>query len=67
METIIKDKSQDFLTIKEYASITSMLEKNLLEEVDRLNENGRVILFNLTKDKYVIHRDFIRKLKIDFK
>lgn len=63
LETIIKDKSQDFLTIKEYASITSMLEKNLLEEVDRLNENGRVILFNLTKDKYVIHRDFYKEVK----
>ena len=63
IERIIKDKSNEFLTIKELASITSILENRLLEEIDKLNSKNKVQLFNLTKDTYVIHTSFYYDIK----
>ena len=63
IERIIKDKSNEFLTIKELASITSILENRLLEEIDKLNSKNKVQLFNLTKDAYVIHTSFYYDIK----
>ena len=63
IERIIKDKSNKFLTIKELASITSILENRLVEEIDKLNNKNKVQLFNLTKDTYVIHTSFYYDIK----
>lgn len=63
IENIIKEKSQEFLSLKELAAITSILEDNLAVEVDKLKEKDKVISFNLTKDTYIIHMDFYDDIK----
>lgn len=63
LEKIIYDKSPDFLTVKEFASITAILEDILLDQVKSLEIKAKVIIFNLTKDIYVIHKDYYNNLK----
>ena len=63
LEKIIKDKSSEFLTVKELAAITSILEDKLLEEIHSLNKKDRVIIFNLTKDTYAVHMDYYYNIK----
>ncbi|MDR7857087.1 selenocysteine-specific translation elongation factor [Tissierella sp.] len=63
IEKIIEDKSKDFPTLKEIAVFTSMLEDNIKEEVNKLQENEKVILFTLTKDLYIIHIKYINNIR----
>lgn len=65
LENIIKDKSNEFLTTKELAAITSILEYKLLEEVNNLAMKEKVMIFNLTKDTYVIHMSYFNGIKED--
>ncbi|MDR7870254.1 MAG: selenocysteine-specific translation elongation factor [Tissierellaceae bacterium] len=63
IENIIKEKSNEFLSIKELAAITSIFEDRLVEEIRKLNSKGKVILFNLTKDTYVVHIKYYNEIK----
>ena len=58
IENIIKEKSNEFLSLKEIAAITSILEEKLIEDLNILSKKDKLILFNFTKDTYVIHLDF---------
>jgi len=40
-----------------------MLEENVQEEVESLAAQNKVILFQLTKDIYVIHMDYLKSLR----
>ncbi len=63
LENIIKEKSSEFFNIKELAAITSILEDELLEEVNNLLKNEKIVLFNLTKDTYPIHSSYFNDIK----
>lgn len=63
IERIVLDNSRDFPSIKEISKSTAMLEENVQEEVESLAAQNKVILFQLTKDIYVIHMDYFEKLK----
>ena len=63
IEKIILDKSKTFPTIKEISISTAMLEEKVEEEVKNLANDGKVVLFSLTKDLHIIHIDYFNKLK----
>lgn len=63
IENIIEDKSKSFPTTKEIAVLTSMLEDHLIDEVDKLIEDKRVISFQLTRDLHIIHINYFNILK----
>lgn len=63
LENIIKEKSSEFLNIKELAAITAILEGELLEEVNSLFKKEKIVLFNLTKDTYPIHISYFNNIK----
>ncbi|NLY44590.1 MAG: selenocysteine-specific translation elongation factor [Tissierella sp.] len=65
LENIIKEKSSEFLNIKELAAITAILEDELLKEVNNLYQKERVVIFNLTKDTYPVHINYFNKIKED--
>jgi len=62
IEKIILDNSRKFPTIKEISTNTAMLEDKVKKDVEALINKGKVILFELTKDLYVIHRDYFDSL-----
>src|SRR5699024_5766517 len=57
IEKIILDKSRTFPSVKEISITTAMLEEKVEEEVHNLVDQDKIILFRLTKDLYVIHKD----------
>lgn len=65
IENIILDKSRAFPSIKEIATSTAMLEENVKEQVEQLDDEGKIIVFNLTREFHVIHLDYFNKLKSD--
>lgn len=63
IEKIILDNSKAFPTIKEISKSTAMLEERIIMDINKLKEEGKVVLFNLTKDLHVIHIDYYNFLK----
>jgi len=63
IERIILDNSKNFPSIKEISISNAMLEDKVKKDVETLAKKDKVILFNLTKDVYVIHKDFFEKVK----
>jgi len=63
IEKIILDNSKAFPTIKEISKSTAMLEEKVMMDVNNLKEEGKVVLFNLTKDLHVIHMDYYNYIK----
>lgn len=63
IEKIILDNSKTFPTVKEISTITAMLEEKIEKDIDTLNEENKVVLFNLTKDLHVVHIDYYNELK----
>lgn len=58
LEENIRVKSGDFPSIKDLQTLTASLEENLKRDIQQLEDQGKVISFSLTKDLYVIHKDF---------
>ena len=63
LEKIIEDRSPSFPTIKDLSLYTSNLEETLIKDIDKLEEAGRLISFSLTKDKYIIHKNYFKGLR----
>lgn len=63
IEKIIEDKGEDFPSLKDLSLSTSMLEDNLKEEIQFLSQEGKVIVFQLTKDYYPIHIKTFNKIR----
>lgn len=63
IENIIEEKSKDFPTLKEIAAQSAMLEEKIKEEIDILEDENKLITFNLTKDIYIIHLNYYNKVK----
>jgi len=62
IERIILDESKKFPSIKEISTSTAMLEDKVKKDVEKLVSQEKVVLFNLTKDFHVIHRDYFDKV-----
>lgn len=62
IERIIFDNSKNFPSIKEISISTAMLEDKVKKDVETLAKKDKVILFNLTKDVHVIHKDYFEKV-----
>lgn len=58
VEKIILDKSKNAPSIKDIALATVMSEEKIIEDIEKLIAEERVYLFELSKDKHVIHRRY---------
>lgn len=67
VERIIKDKSNEFPSIKQLSVLTVMPEDKVKDVVKKLNEEDKVILFHLLNDIYAIHKDYFEKMSQDIK
>lgn len=63
LEKIIKDMSRDFPSIKDISVHIAMSEKATANKINKLEEDGKIILFKLSKDTYVIHKEYFNILK----
>src|SRR5690606_33144840 len=52
----------NFPSIKEISISTAMLEDKVKKDVETLAKKDKVILFNLTKDVHVIHKEYFEKI-----
>ena len=63
VEKIIEDKSNNFPSIRELSSLSSMLEENLKSETEELVSEGKVIIYQLTKELYPIHINYFNSIQ----
>jgi selenocysteine-specific elongation factor len=62
VEHMILDKAKLYLSVKEMARETSMLEENILSEIRNLQNEGKITVYELSKDIYPVHSDHINNL-----
>ncbi len=65
LEQIILDKSPEFPTLKDLVSYTALIQEELETRIDDLISKEKAIDFILTKDRYIIHEDYFKSLKIN--
>src|SRR5699024_3478359 len=63
IERIIKDRRDEFLSIKDISSNISISEEELEAEIKSLNKEGKIISFPLTNETYYIHNDHYLDIK----
>ena len=63
IEKIIFEKSRLYPTIKDISMYSVIPEEKVEEEVKKLSKADKIILFPLTKDTAVIHKDYFERLK----
>nr|WP_300002115.1 selenocysteine-specific translation elongation factor [Tissierella sp.] len=63
LEQVILDKSSEFASLKELVSYTALVEDVLTQRIDELISQDKVIKFTLTKDEYIIHREYFETIK----
>ena len=63
LEKIIKDNSHSFPTIKDISVDTVMNEEEVIREIKRLEEEGKIICIPQLKEIYVIHVEYLNKLE----
>ena len=62
VEKIILDKSKTAPSIKEISVMTVMSEEKILEDIEKLMEEERVYMFDLAKEKHVVHRRYFDQI-----
>ena len=62
VEKIILDKSKTAPSIKEISVMTVMSEEKILEDIEKLMEEKRVYMFELAKEKHVVHRRYFDQI-----
>lgn len=62
IENLIKNNSNRYLNTKELSQNISMLLENLNIELEKLEEEGKILIFNST-DVYPLHYEFLDNLK----
>ncbi|MDO5707396.1 MAG: selenocysteine-specific translation elongation factor [Andreesenia angusta] len=62
IENIIGKNSDKYPTIKDLSVMTSNTIEELEEYLSELEENNLVRIFSLSKEKYIIHIDYLSKL-----
>lgn len=63
IESIILSKSKEFPSIKAIMSNTSLTEENLIQEIEKLELEGKAVVFSLTNDIYIIHNDYYEYIR----
>ncbi|MTI66668.1 MAG: selenocysteine-specific translation elongation factor [Firmicutes bacterium] len=63
LEKIIKDKSESFPSVKKLIIATALQKENVLNMINKLKSNKKIIDFDLLKDKHVIHIDYYNEVK----
>lgn len=63
LEKIIKDRSSEFPSAKDISVITVMPQEKVIEEIEKLVKDNRILAFQLGKELFVIHADYYQLLK----
>lgn len=63
VEHIVEENSRNYHSLKEISKTASMLEESLEEEIKKLEGNGKVIIFRLSKDIYPVHKKVLNLLE----
>ena len=63
IEKIILDNSSDFPTIKDISVRTAMLDENVKKDIEVLESMDKIVLFSLTKEVHIIHKEYFNFLK----
>lgn len=61
-EAIIKEHSKEYPSLAHIAKLKSDVKDSLEEEVEALEEEGKVVVVKLTKESYVIHQEYAKDL-----
>lgn len=62
VEKIILDKSKTMPSIKEISVLTVMSEERVKEDIEKLIDEERVYVFELAKDKHVVHMRYFNDI-----
>lgn len=62
-EKIIKDRSSEFPSAKELSVITVMPQGKVIEEIEKLEKDNKVLAFQQGKELFAIHVDYYQLLK----
>lgn len=62
VEHLALDKAKLYLSVKEMARETSMLEENIIQEVKNLQEQNKISVYKMSKDIYPVHNNHIQYL-----
>ena len=63
IEHIVEEGSKSFLSLKEISKTASMLEATLEDETRKLENEGKIVSFRLSKDIYPIHNNILLGLE----
>lgn len=64
IEDLVRKKSSEFLTMKDLSVLTSSTQGELGEYVESLKLQNKIVIFDLAKDRYLIHCEYMAKLAI---
>ena len=62
IEKIIKDKSKNMISIKELSVIMVIPTKDIKEIVKKLKNLDKIIVFSLSDDDYLIHKEYYKEV-----
>lgn len=62
VEKIIIDKSKSIPTISELSSLTVIPENDVIDQINKLKDEGKVYTFELSKDIHVTHINYLNEL-----
>ena len=63
IEHIVEEGSKSFLSLREISKTASMLEATLEDETRKLENEGKIVSFRLSKDIYPIHNNILLGLE----
>lgn len=62
LEQVILNKSPDFPTLEELVSYIAIVKEELEKRIENLIEKEKILKFSLTKNTYIIHKEYFREL-----
>ncbi|QSX06963.1 selenocysteine-specific translation elongation factor [Sedimentibacter sp. zth1] len=63
IENIILENSKNIPTIGELAKITALSLEEMSENIKKLDEEGKITIFKLKKDRYIWHKRYERQIE----
>lgn len=63
LEKLIKSKSKDLPSLKEISVYASMHDESITKDIEELSKEGKIILFNVSKDVFPVHIDSFNQIK----
>jgi len=62
LEKIILKKNGEFPSIRELSKENSILEENMMKDITRLVDDGKISVYYTTKDNYAIHTNYLHEI-----